>query len=199
MMAGTRQRSPAIARSTRGGASRRSSLKWRPATSGRRRRLLGHRREPEDADPRARARARTIATSPRSEGGLDAMGERLAADVHPERLFIVQGPDRSRPPAWTRSSAMWRSTTSATSSTRSSSTDRPTAVSCKAWGRCWVSRYVYGEDGRLIDASFMDCVMPRATDIPRLKTSHHSVPCTTNPLGVKGAGDSGVAGRCRRR
>jgi aerobic carbon-monoxide dehydrogenase large subunit len=26
------------------------------------------------------------------------------------------------------------------------------------------------------------------------KTGHHCVPCTTNPLGVKGAGESGVAG-----
>ena len=36
--------------------------------------------------------------------------------------------------------------------------------------------------------------MPRATDIPQLATGHHSVPCTTNPIGVKGAGESGVAG-----
>ncbi len=27
-----------------------------------------------------------------------------------------------------------------------------------------------------------------------MSTAHHSVPCTTNPLGVKGAGESGVAG-----
>jgi len=31
-------------------------------------------------------------------------------------------------------------------------------------------------------------------DIPHLATGHHSVPCTTNPIGVKGAGESGVAG-----
>jgi carbon-monoxide dehydrogenase large subunit len=53
---------------------------------------------------------------------------------------------------------------------------------------------VYGADGQLINASFMDYVMPRAGDIPQLTTGHHSVPCTTNPLGVKGAGESGVAG-----
>jgi aerobic carbon-monoxide dehydrogenase large subunit len=53
---------------------------------------------------------------------------------------------------------------------------------------------VYGADGQLINASFMDYVMPRADDIPQLTTGHHSVPCTTNPLGVKGAGESGVAG-----
>jgi carbon-monoxide dehydrogenase large subunit len=30
--------------------------------------------------------------------------------------------------------------------------------------------------------------------MPAFRTIHHSVPCTTNPLGVKGAGESGVAG-----
>ena len=53
---------------------------------------------------------------------------------------------------------------------------------------------VYGEDGQLLTASFMDYPMPRANDLPPLKVGHHSVPCTTNPLGVKGAGESGVAG-----
>ena len=52
----------------------------------------------------------------------------------------------------------------------------------------------YGRDGQLINASFMDYVMPRAADMPSLATAHHSVPCRTNPLGVKGAGESGVAG-----
>ena len=53
---------------------------------------------------------------------------------------------------------------------------------------------VYGDDGQLLNASFMDYLMPRADDMPSLTTAHHSVPCTTNPLGVKGAGESGVAG-----
>lgn len=53
---------------------------------------------------------------------------------------------------------------------------------------------VYGEDGQLLTASFMDYPMPRADDLPPLRIGHHSVACTTNPLGVKGAGESGVAG-----
>jgi carbon-monoxide dehydrogenase large subunit len=53
---------------------------------------------------------------------------------------------------------------------------------------------VYGEDGQLLTASFMDYFMPRAADLPPLSVHHHVVPCTTNPLGVKGAGESGVAG-----
>jgi len=46
----------------------------------------------------------------------------------------------------------------------------------------------------LLTASFMDYRMPRAGDIPAMNVLHHSVPATTNPLGAKGAGESGVAG-----
>lgn len=53
---------------------------------------------------------------------------------------------------------------------------------------------VYGADGQLLTASFMDYPIPRADDLPMLKLGHHVVPCTTNPLGAKGAGESGVAG-----
>ena len=53
---------------------------------------------------------------------------------------------------------------------------------------------VYDEDGQLLTASFMDYLLPRADDLPALRVGHHGVPCTTNPLGVKGAGESGVAG-----
>jgi len=53
---------------------------------------------------------------------------------------------------------------------------------------------VYGADGQLLTASFMDYPMPRASDLPMLKLGHHVAPCTTNPLGAKGAGESGVAG-----
>jgi carbon-monoxide dehydrogenase large subunit len=53
---------------------------------------------------------------------------------------------------------------------------------------------IYSEDGQLLTASFMDYFIPRATDVPALSVHHHVVPCATNPLGVKGAGESGVAG-----
>ena len=53
---------------------------------------------------------------------------------------------------------------------------------------------IYDEHGQLLTASFMDYMLPRADDLPELRVGHHSVPCTTNPLGVKGAGESGVAG-----
>ena len=53
---------------------------------------------------------------------------------------------------------------------------------------------IYAADGQLLTASFMDYFLPRAGDVPPLSVHHHVVPCTTNPLGVKGAGESGVAG-----
>jgi len=53
---------------------------------------------------------------------------------------------------------------------------------------------IYAEDGQLLTASFMDYAMPRADDLPMLALGHHVARCTTNPLGAKGAGESGVAG-----
>jgi carbon-monoxide dehydrogenase large subunit len=53
---------------------------------------------------------------------------------------------------------------------------------------------VHDEHGQLLTASFMDYPLPRADNLPALRVGHHEVPCATNPLGVKGAGESGVAG-----
>src|SRR2546426_335210 len=61
-------------------------------------------------------------------------------------------------------------------------------------GQVLGEQVVYGETGQLLTASFMDYMLPRAEDLPDLRVGHHVVPCTTNPLGVKGAGESGVAG-----
>ena len=61
-------------------------------------------------------------------------------------------------------------------------------------GQVLGERIIYSEDGQLLTASFMDYMLPRADDLPSLKVGHHSAPCRTNPLGVKGAGESGVAG-----
>jgi carbon-monoxide dehydrogenase large subunit len=46
--------------------------------------------------------------------------------------------------------------------------------------------------GQLVTGSFMDYAMPRADDMPLFKDAIHSVPATTNPLGVKGAGEAGT-------
>jgi carbon-monoxide dehydrogenase large subunit len=61
-------------------------------------------------------------------------------------------------------------------------------------GQVLGEQVIYGDDGQLLTASFMDYIMPRAVDVPSLAVHHHVVPCRTNPLGAKGAGESGVAG-----
>jgi carbon-monoxide dehydrogenase large subunit len=50
------------------------------------------------------------------------------------------------------------------------------------------------ESGQLISGSFMDYAMPRAVDVPALEFHSNAMPATTNPLGVKGAGEAGVIG-----
>jgi aerobic carbon-monoxide dehydrogenase large subunit len=61
-------------------------------------------------------------------------------------------------------------------------------------GQVLGEQVVYDDTGQLLTASFMDYMLPRAEDLPDLRVGHHAVACTTNPLGVKGAGESGVAG-----
>ena len=48
--------------------------------------------------------------------------------------------------------------------------------------------------GQLLSGSFMDYAMPRADDVPDIEVHLIEVPCLTNPLGVKGAGEAGAVG-----
>jgi carbon-monoxide dehydrogenase large subunit len=48
------------------------------------------------------------------------------------------------------------------------------------------------DSGQLLAGSFMDYAMPRADDLPDITSEMHPVPCTTNPLGVKGVGEAGT-------
>ena len=48
--------------------------------------------------------------------------------------------------------------------------------------------------GNCLSGSFMDYAMPRAGDLPSFAFSTHNVPTTSNPLGVKGAGEAGAVG-----
>jgi aerobic carbon-monoxide dehydrogenase large subunit len=62
-------------------------------------------------------------------------------------------------------------------------------------GQALLEHAVYDEEsGQLLTGSFMDYAMPRASDLPALDCNFHHVPCTTNPLGVKGAGEAGAVG-----
>lgn len=61
-------------------------------------------------------------------------------------------------------------------------------------GQALIEDAVYGEDGQLITASFMDYAMPRADDLPFFEFETRNVPSTTNALGIKGAGEAGTIG-----
>jgi len=61
-------------------------------------------------------------------------------------------------------------------------------------GQVLGERLYYDAQGQLMNASFMDYSIPRADMLPPITLGHHEVPCLNNPLGVKGAGESGVAG-----
>ena len=50
----------------------------------------------------------------------------------------------------------------------------------------------YDEHGQLLNASFMDFLMPYATEVPHIETAHLQTPSPLNPLGIKGAGEAGV-------
>ncbi len=48
--------------------------------------------------------------------------------------------------------------------------------------------------GQLLTGSFTDYAMPRADHMPPIADVFHPVPCTTNPIGVKGVGEAGTTG-----
>lgn len=52
----------------------------------------------------------------------------------------------------------------------------------------------YDDQGQLQTGSFMDYQMPRALDMPLINTMGNNVPSPNNPLGIKGAGESGTVG-----
>ncbi|MGB1504012.1 MAG: xanthine dehydrogenase family protein molybdopterin-binding subunit [Acidimicrobiales bacterium] len=50
----------------------------------------------------------------------------------------------------------------------------------------------YDEDGNLTNPSMMDYLVPSAADVPSMVTDYTVTPSTSNPLGVKGAGEAGT-------
>jgi carbon-monoxide dehydrogenase large subunit len=62
-------------------------------------------------------------------------------------------------------------------------------------GQALMEQAVYSpKDGQLVTGTFMDYALPRASDGPSFVFETHNVPCKTNPLGVKGAGEAGAIG-----
>jgi carbon-monoxide dehydrogenase large subunit len=62
-------------------------------------------------------------------------------------------------------------------------------------GQALTEHTIYDKDsGQLLSGSFMDYAFPRADIVPAVNFDMHNSPCTTNPLGVKGAGEAGAIG-----
>jgi carbon-monoxide dehydrogenase large subunit len=51
---------------------------------------------------------------------------------------------------------------------------------------------VYGDDGQLLAGTMMDYAMPKADQLPSYQTDRTVTPSPVNPLGVKGAGETGT-------
>jgi carbon-monoxide dehydrogenase large subunit len=60
-------------------------------------------------------------------------------------------------------------------------------------GGALYERMEYDDSGQLLNASFMDFLMPYVTEVPDgLEIDHMETPSPLNPLGIKGAGEAGV-------
>jgi CO/xanthine dehydrogenase Mo-binding subunit len=59
-------------------------------------------------------------------------------------------------------------------------------------GNAFYEQLVYDENGQLLNASFMDYLLPTALDVPRIDLGHEETPSPLNPLGIKGAGEAGA-------
>jgi carbon-monoxide dehydrogenase large subunit len=59
-------------------------------------------------------------------------------------------------------------------------------------GGALYERMAYDENGQLLNASFMDFLMPYASEVPHIEIDHLETPSPLNPLGIKGAGEAGV-------
>ena len=59
-------------------------------------------------------------------------------------------------------------------------------------GNAFYEQLVFDDNGQLLNASFMDYLLPTADDVPRIETDHVETPSPLNPLGIKGAGEAGA-------
>src|SRR3954454_11394537 len=59
-------------------------------------------------------------------------------------------------------------------------------------GGALYERMAYDASGQLQNASYMDFLMPYASEVPDVVIDHQEPPSPLNPLGIKGAGEAGV-------
>ncbi len=58
-------------------------------------------------------------------------------------------------------------------------------------GNAFYEQLVYDGQGQLLNASFMDYLLPTASDVPRVEMAHLETRSPFNPLGLKGVGEAG--------
>ncbi len=58
-------------------------------------------------------------------------------------------------------------------------------------GNAFYEQLVYDGQGQLLNASFMDYLLPTASDVPRVEMAHLETPSPFNSLGLKGVGEAG--------
>lgn len=60
-------------------------------------------------------------------------------------------------------------------------------------GNAYYEQLIYDDQGQILNASFMDYLIPRATDMPLvIETGHEETPSPWNALGSKGVGEAGA-------
>jgi carbon-monoxide dehydrogenase large subunit len=65
----------------------------------------------------------------------------------------------------------------------------------QGFGQAVLEHTVYDPaSGQLLSGSLMDYALPRADDCPDIEVQLLEIPCASNPLGVKGAGEAGAVG-----
>ena len=59
-------------------------------------------------------------------------------------------------------------------------------------GNAFYEKLMFDENGQLLNASFMDYLIPTALDVPNIEADHVTTPSPLNPMGIKGAGEAGA-------
>jgi aerobic carbon-monoxide dehydrogenase large subunit len=59
-------------------------------------------------------------------------------------------------------------------------------------GGAFYERLYFDDSGQLVNASFMDFLMPTAVEVPEIEIGHLETPSPLNPLGIKGVGEAGT-------
>jgi len=59
-------------------------------------------------------------------------------------------------------------------------------------GNAFYEQLMFDDMGQILNASFMDYLLPGASDVPHIEVGHQVTTSPLNPMGVKGAGEAGA-------